>query len=161
MAIVVSDTSPIRCLDHIGKLSLLQSLFDEVIIPPSASDQLARPRGHFGPIVVTSLPFVRIQAPGNPNAAALLRGLVDPGEAAAIIVAEELQAELLVDETVGRAEARRRKLQTVGTLGVLLRAKRRGLVPEVMPLAMSIRTGLGFFISDRVLDEVRQLSGEA
>ena len=34
MRIIVSDTSPIRALDHLGLLEMLRELFDEILIPP-------------------------------------------------------------------------------------------------------------------------------
>jgi predicted nucleic acid-binding protein len=39
VALVVSDTSPIRALDHLNLLPLLKSLFDEVVIPPAAAER--------------------------------------------------------------------------------------------------------------------------
>jgi hypothetical protein len=54
---------------------------------------------------------------------------LDPGERDAILLAEEVRADLLlIDERQGRLEARRRGITTTGTLGVLLAAGARGLV---------------------------------
>ncbi len=43
MAIVVSDTSPVRALAHLGRLDLLKTLFGEVLIPPAVLDELEQP----------------------------------------------------------------------------------------------------------------------
>jgi predicted nucleic acid-binding protein len=43
VAVVVSDTSPIRCLDHLGLLEILPSLFGEVLIPPAVAEELREP----------------------------------------------------------------------------------------------------------------------
>lgn len=54
---------------------------------------------------------------------------LDPGERAAILLTEEISADLLlIDEKEGRAEAKRRGLLTIGTLGVLLAAGNKGFI---------------------------------
>ncbi len=54
---------------------------------------------------------------------------MDVGEREAIQLAEERGADLLlIDERKGRLEAKRRRIATTGTLGVLLAAGRRGLI---------------------------------
>jgi hypothetical protein len=50
VAIVVSDTSPIRALHQIGQLSLLEYLFGDVLIPPAVMEELAAPRRNFPPL---------------------------------------------------------------------------------------------------------------
>jgi hypothetical protein len=56
-------------------------------------------------------------------------GFLDPGEAAALTLAQLLNAdELLIDDWAGRAEAARRNLRVTGTLGVLADAHQAGLV---------------------------------
>ncbi|TVP68651.1 MAG: DUF3368 domain-containing protein [Leptolyngbya sp. LCM1.Bin17] len=60
---------------------------------------------------------------------------LDPGEANAIVLALELQAtQLLIDERLGRLEAKRQGLRVTGLLGVLLAAKRQTLLSEVRPI---------------------------
>ena len=54
---------------------------------------------------------------------------LDPGERAALSLAEAMNAdELLIDELAGRVEAERRKLHVTGTLGVLADASIAGLI---------------------------------
>ena len=58
---------------------------------------------------------------------------LDLGERAAIALAERAGADLLlIDESAGRAEARRRSLRVTGTLGVLGVAAEAGLVAAGM-----------------------------
>ena len=58
-----------------------------------------------------------------------LDDLLDPGEAEAIILAEQLKADsLLMDELEGRREALRRGLPVAGTIGVLEKAAERNLI---------------------------------
>jgi predicted nucleic acid-binding protein len=135
LTVVVSDTSPIRALGHLDHLNLLASLFREVIVPPAVVVELEQPRPRFAPVVVGSFPFIHVRSPQDRVAVDQLRQTLGPGEAEAIILAEELHAEaILIDEAAGRAVAVQRGLRPIGVLGTLLRAKRRGLVPAVSPL---------------------------
>lgn len=76
-------------------------------------------------------------------------------------MAEELHAEaILIDETAGRAIAIQRGLRPVGVLGILLRAKRRGLVHEVWPLLDRLQVELGFFLSPNLVEDTLRQAGE-
>jgi len=85
--------------------------------------------------------------------------VLDRGEAAAIPLAERLGATLLTDDSAAREVARSRSLRVVGTLGVLLAAKRNGLLSEVASVIEQMEA-LGMFVSERLRAEVRRLAGE-
>jgi predicted nucleic acid-binding protein len=57
---------------------------------------------------------------------------VDRGEAEAIVLAiEENIQRILIDDNKGRRTARKEGLTPLGTVGVLLIAKEKGLIPDV------------------------------
>ena len=73
--------------------------------------------------------------PVPPDVVSTITDDLDPGERAAIALAETLHADLLlIDEAAGRAEAKRRHLRVTGTLGVLRAGAELGLVnvPELL-----------------------------
>ena len=161
MSIVVSDTSPIRALSHLGHLDLLHLLFGEVLIPPAVVAELQRPRSKFPPISVLKLDFIRIAAPRNRAAVEELLLTFGPGEAEALTLAAEVGADaILIDEAAGRAAARQRGLLPLGVLGILLRAKQRTLIGALSPLLDRLQGELGFFISPAVRAEVLKNAGE-
>ncbi len=63
MSVIVSDTSPIRALDHLKLTSLLKRLYGEVLIPPSVAEELCAPDSALPPLEWTSIPGLRVQAP--------------------------------------------------------------------------------------------------
>jgi len=71
----------------------------------------------------------------NRKAVEYLELMVDKGEAETIVLAEELNVDtVLIDDLVARKIAKLRGLNVIGTIGVLLDAKEKGLLPALKPL---------------------------
>ncbi len=127
--IVVADASPLNYLIQIQSEVLLQRLFGRVLLPGAVMEELrhaAAPAGVASWVAhVPSWIEIRTVAVLRDQALQLL----DPGEREAILLAQEMRADLLlIDEKQGRIEAKRRGIATTGTLGVLLAAGARKLV---------------------------------
>lgn len=162
--IVVSDTSPLSGLAIAGYLSLLQQLYRQVVIPAAVAEELKRGGQEDARISQTlSLEWIEIQQASD---RALVETLqtdhnLDRGEAEAIALALELSAdELLIDERLGRREAIRLGLSITGLLGVLLVAKRQGLLAAVRPVLDVLIAEAGFRVSNRLYIEVLIAAGE-
>lgn len=146
--LVVTDAGPLMALGRQDLLGLLPALFQQVHVPDVVVREcLAHPE----------LPDVqRIEAalsegwllPRDANPLDV-RGL-DPGERCALSVALDLGAALLVDDRAARRHAEGLGISVLGTLGVLVLAKRRGLFAEVKPVVQAMRQG-GHFISPPAL----------
>jgi len=162
LAVVVSDTSPIRALSHLARLELLGRLFSEVVIPPAVVHELEHPSRRFEPIPVQRIPNSRIITPSDPAAVSTLLAQLDAGEAEAIVVATEVGTDrILIDEALGRTIARARGLRPLGALGVLVRAKRLGLIDSVQAAMEQLQRELGFFVSDPVKARILKQAREA
>jgi predicted nucleic acid-binding protein len=126
--IVIADTGPLNYLVLIGAADVLQPLYTRVIVPEAVVREL-RAAGAPGAIRawIAQPPAwleVRSDPPPDPTL-----DFLDPGESAALTLAQLLDAdELLIDDRVGRAEAARRNLRVTGTLGVLADAHLAGLL---------------------------------
>jgi predicted nucleic acid-binding protein len=152
--IVVSDTSPLTALITIGEQELLPQLFTEVVIPNGVRDELLRAHA--------VLPgWLRVGQVGDPVEAARLMEFVDRGEAEAIELAKELRADrLLIDERKGRLLAAREGVPVIGLLGVLLLAKRRGLIPSARVLLDRLELEAGIYLSADLKEEALRTVGE-
>lgn len=101
--IIVSDTSPLSYLSHLGELRLLRELFGEVIIPPAVLSEWERDSISTNDRVQSQQAgWFKVETPRNGSAVSDLRKSVDEGEAEAIVLAQEKQADLLlIDERGG------------------------------------------------------------
>jgi len=159
--LVVCNATPIISLSLIGQLALLEKLYSNVVIPPAVvSEVLAGGRKHIGVSEFQQADWLEQRPLIDPRRADLLVDL-DRGEAEVIALAQELNADLvIIDERLGRWHGQRLGLSITGTLGVLLKAKQIGFIPELAPLITSLRDG-GIYLGDNVVAQVLQLANEA
>ena len=163
MPVVVSDTSPLRALAHLGHLELLGALFGDVHVPPAVARELAAPLSPGVPTVdVRDHDFLILRPARDSAEVRRLLGLLDAGEAEALALAREIGAErVLIDEKAGRGEAERMRLRPLGTVGILLQAKQAGLIYAVGPNIERLRREIRFFVSDALQEYALRLAGEA
>ena len=160
--IVISDTSPITNLAAVGHLSLLQQLYVDIIIPERVYQELTG-AGDLVPGCreVQTLPWIFVRSAANQERVRLLQDKLDAGEAEAIALAIELEADwLLIDEELGRAIAAEYQIQFTGVLGILIEAKHRGLITQVKPILDELIRIADFWVSDRLYSRVLQTAGE-
>ena len=108
MAMIVSDTSPLRAMANLQRLDLPALLFGEVFVPPAVAMELANPPKGQTPIDVSRVVGVRLASPIDTNRISTLREILHSGESEAIALALELgDATLLVDDADARIVAKR------------------------------------------------------
>lgn len=135
--IVVSDAGPLIALGRLDLIGLLGALFAEVLVPEVVIREcLARPDNRDALRIRQALDQARLVACATPPGT--LAGL-DAGESAAILHAKALGAAVLLDELAGRQRALAMGLRVTGTLGVLVRARQRGLIGALGPLITALR----------------------
>jgi predicted nucleic acid-binding protein len=161
--IVVSDTSPVSNLILIQRLRILQKLFTEIIIPP-AVDLEVRALRQFGTNLseYETASWIKVIKPVNRQKVFTLQKNLDDGEAQAIALALEINCDLLLmDERIGTKIARQEGLQTIGLVGVLVKAKEEGIIPKVGEILDELRIKPGFWLSEnlrnRILEEVHEI----
>jgi predicted nucleic acid-binding protein len=162
--IVVSDTSPISNLILVNYIHLLPQLFGTIIIPQAVYQELlANGSNHPVTQTIQAVDWLEVRSVTNQQQVEALERdhNLDLGEANAIVLALELQAaQLLIDERLGRLEAKRRGLRITGILGILLAAKHKALISEVHPVMDALIQQANFRISPQLYSEVLQLAGE-
>jgi uncharacterized protein len=140
--IAVFDASSLIALTQIDRLWLLPRLFQTVVVPPAVALEAVGTVG--APTWFVS------HAPPSPIDVRILEASLDAGETEAIAVALALGAEVVLDDLPARRLALELGLPVVGVIGLILRAKRHGLVATVRPDLEALRLH-GFFLSDRLV----------
>lgn len=127
--IVISDTTPLNYLILIDRASILNALFEIVVIPQAVLDEMTATKT---PQVVRQWILQRpswIAVRTVSQAKNIGMEQIEAGEREAILLAEDLKADLvLLDDLRARQIAKTRGLNIVGTLGILGAASRRGLI---------------------------------
>ena len=160
--IVVSNTSPISNLAMVGQLTILQEIYTRIIIPTAVYNELTdEGAGDVVATAVQSSTWIETQPVANLTLVTSLQSKVNEGEAEAIALAIELDAdELLIDERLGRREATRLGVPITGVLGVLLIAKQRGLITAVKPVLDELIAQAVFRVSSQLYSDILQAAGE-
>ncbi|MBM3130653.1 MAG: DUF3368 domain-containing protein [Chloroflexi bacterium] len=160
MAEVICNTSPIQYLYQLGMLDVLPKLSSKIIIPPAVTDEIA-----VGKNLGVSLPdlgtldWVTIRRPASESALPLITDLGE-GETEVLMLALELRDSVVIlDDDLARRVAKALKIRHTGTLGVLLDAKRAGLVPKIAPLLDQL-DALRFRLAPHTRAAVLKLAGE-
>jgi predicted nucleic acid-binding protein len=152
--IIVSNSSPLIGLGAIGRLELLHGLFGEIFIPDAVVHEVRSVR-------TSKVVWVVPRPVEDLLLAQALEAELDRGEAEAIALALELKADLLLmDERRGRRLASGFGLKVLGVLGVLVAAKRQGLIEKVEPLLLDLREGAGFRVSEALFQRALEEAGE-
>lgn len=161
--IVVSDTSCISALARIGRLDILRLLFGEIVIPAKVYEELLELR-HFGvDISLFQAAWILKQKPTPcPFLDALLAlAQVDAGEANAIALALEIEAEwIILDDMYARQVAKASGLNITGLGGILLQAKTAGIIHSVGETLRLCVEKANFRLSPAVIDRLLSLAGE-
>jgi predicted nucleic acid-binding protein len=158
---VVSDTSPLRALHHLGEIWILQRLYARILVPPAVAAELAFPRGKAGPVDVSGISFITVQSPTDQQRVSTLLKMLDRGEAEAIALATEVKAvALLIDEAAGRAVAAASGIPHIGLVGILGRAKQEKLITEVRSRIDRLKREISFYVSDQFYAQFLKSIGE-
>jgi predicted nucleic acid-binding protein len=165
MGLVISDTSTLIHLAAIGRLDLLKKFYKHITIPPAVwREVVEQGGGRAGAAEVEQARragWIEVVTPTDVTLLQLLQRDLDDGEAGVIALAIEQQAGLvLLDESEARRTADLYGLPKTGVLGLLIRAKQAGLIDSLKTELDRLLHQGGFWIEDRLYDQVLNAVGE-
>lgn len=145
----VTNSTCLIALERVGQLDLLPRVFSAVFAPPAVQAEFGSP-----------IEWLAVTPAKNLGLITALRTQLDDGEAQAIAVAVELGDVLIIlDDKKARRVARQMGLQVIGTVGVLLRAKQRGIIGTVQPVLAALRDA-GFHMTPALYAAALEIAGE-
>ena len=146
----ISNTSCIIILDKLGMLGVLKELYREITITDVVRQEFGR----------ETESWIKIREVKDRKCLNLLQSMIDPGEASTIALALEINdPRLILDDDRARKLARSLHLKFTGTLGVILKARKRGLISSVMDTLNQLEAH-NFRMSEELIKKVMKLSGE-
>jgi predicted nucleic acid-binding protein len=163
VASAVVDTSALVALGQLDLLHLLPDLFGEVLLPGAVRrEALERREDAPGAATIERAVMageLRVQRVSSPAVQPAWSRSLGSGETEVIRLALELGADFVVlDDLAARRIADGLGLRVIGTVGILLLARRAGKLTTVLPLIERLRTA-GFRLSDDVIDAIRTEEG--
>lgn len=160
---IVSNASVLIGLSSIGRLSLLLERFPQGILIPEAvrREVVEEGEGRPGASEISEAKWIGVQKVGDRRIVDLLRTELDEGEAEAIVLAHEVGAKIiLLDERDARRAAKRMNLKVLGTVGVLIWARKVGKLMTLKEQLDALREHGKFHISHAIYERALREVGE-
>jgi predicted nucleic acid-binding protein len=156
--IIFSNTTPFISLASIGQLDLLPHLFSQVYVVPEVIDECLA-GGIIAVPDLAGLAWIEV-VPSSHDISSLALLELDKGEKYTIDTACKHKADLvIIDEKIGRNVAEYLGLSVIGTLGILLNAKRKGMIASFSDCVEEMqRNGLRYH--PRLVERLKGECGE-
>jgi len=148
--VVISDTSTLIIFQKIEEFDLLNKVYGDLLTTPEIAEEYGE-----------ELPdWIKIKAASDKKYQEFVETQVDRGEASAIALAKEYENVLLIlDDLRARKLANRLNLKVTGALGIIVKAKQKGLVEKVKPLLDKLLL-TNFRVSEKIIEEILRLNNE-
>lgn len=156
---VVINASPLITLFNSQLADLLPQLFGFVEVPPAVWQEVT---AHKTDIAARSLPQATWAKQTEPVEISALVAAWDLGAGGSAVLSYALAHSgytALIDDAAARRCAISLNVSTLGTGGVIVLAKRRGIVPSVSEPIESLRNA-GLWLSDNLVSLLKQQAGE-
>jgi len=155
MTVVVADTGALISLSLIGKIDLIEKVFGEFCICQAVWEEL---NNYQNPDFDREL-LINLESKVVPlKSRNHLSLIMDYGESESVILYDELEANyLLIDDNKAREIAESLEVNCIGTIGLLILAKRLNLINSLKPLFEKFLSADRYFSKNflnRILNEV-------
>ena len=144
----IADTSALIALEKINLLDVLCRIYTEIILPEAVINEFGTPPLKCYSTATVESPLVRLFV-GDLN--------LGRGESEVIALAIETGLRVIVDDLKARRVAETLGLNITGTIGILLKAEKMGLIKSSYDKAKELRVK-GFFVSDKLLEDILKFS---
>lgn len=162
--VAIVGAGPLAYLHACGAAGILEAYYPAVLTTPAVVKELAARQGEGLPgLDVATLPWLAVAEPAADPGPAGEDGEDALGRAnreVLALAAETERAVAIVEGRHARRTGMRQGVRCTGTLGLLIMARRRGLIPSVADLLPALKAS-GFPFSRKVLTSTLLFSGES
>lgn len=158
---VIVNSTPLIALCNAGLLEILKDIYGQITIPKAVFDEVTAKHDSACSQIKKNLEWIHIENINDTDDRKMYKAKLHAGEVDVMILAqEEPRADLvIIDDNAAKKTAKYLGLNVTGTLGVLLKAKKMGVIPSVKE-ALDVIQNNGFYISERIIDMVMKQADE-
>lgn len=157
---VIVNSTPLIVLCGIDRLDILQKLYHEIFIPTAVYREVTAVEDYACIRLKTAGDWVHVQRIQDQSEKKMYRAKLHDGEVEVMILAQEMKADLvIIDDNAAKKTAKYLGLTVTGTLGVLLKAKRQGIIEKLSPLLSEMKRN-GFYMDSALETAVLEQAGE-
>lgn len=157
--VVIADAGPLIAFARLRRIDLLPQVFKQVFVADIVfAECTGRPDFLESALITEAVAKGQLKLCAAPDFSAYAQK-IDAGEASAIAVAIDYGCGVLMDDKAGRYMAANAGVLVIGTVGVLVLAKRKGPIPLVKPLLGALGSS-GYFLGKEIIDAALAASGE-
>ena len=158
---VICDAAVLIGLAKIGKLNLLEKLYEKIYIPRGVYNEVVvRGRSRPGAEEIDQAKWVGRIKVKDWTAVNLLVSEFGQGESEVLVLGKELKADwLILDDARARTAAISAGYRVIGLAGILLLAKQRNLIEDIKPLFNEL-VDKNFRLSDKIMEMILEKAGE-
>lgn len=157
---VIVNSTPLIILCNIGKLEILRNLYGEIIIPQAVYEEVTV-KADSACQQIKSANWIHVEQIKDQSDKKMYRAKLHAGEVEVMILAQEDKKTdlVVIDDNAAKKTARYLGLTVTGTVGILLKAKKSGIVGEIHPILNSMKKE-GFYISGNIERMILEQAGE-
>lgn len=155
------NASPLILLSRVGKLFLLKSVSEEIVVPAAVATEIQQ----YGAMDVTVEALAQtdwlVVVENPPVPEPIQSRNLGAGESAVLAwgYIYHPDTEVIVDDLAARRCAAALGIPVRGTLGLVLTAKQNGTIPAARPILEQLRQS-GLYLSDRVMNQTLAVVAE-
>lgn len=157
---VVVNSTPLIVLCGIGRLDILQKLYHKIYIPSAVYREVTAIEDSACIQIKTAGEWIHVEQIHDQTEKKMYKAKLHDGEVEVMILAQERKADLvIIDDNAARKTAKYLGFTVTGTLGVLVKAKRQGMIKELYPLLFEMKQR-GFYLDPALEAIVLEQAGE-
>ena len=157
---IIVNSTPLIALAKANKLEILKGMYEHIIIPEAVYREVTEKDDVAAQRIEAAREWIEVRKVDPNLDRRMYRAKLHEGEVEVMLLAQEIGADaVVIDDGAARRTAEYLGLPLTGTLGVMIKAKQRGLLEAVMPVVQQMEQN-GFFFSKELKEKIRKLSNE-
>lgn len=158
---VIVNSTPLIALCNAELLDVLKEIYGEIIIPKAVFDEVTVKNDSACNQIKNHFDWIIVEEIQDATERKMYKAKLHAGEVDVMILAQSnpLADLVIIDDKAAKKTAKYLGLKVTGTLGVLLRAKKEGIIPSVKEAVNKIQKN-GFYIEESIYKLVLEQANE-